>query len=138
MIVIDASVAVKLLLTHEKGHIQAIALLKNHISHIEEILVPELLLYEVANALATKSSISQRSLSLSLTKINKFNFSVYHATPEEVKIASKLAKRDKTSVYDMLYAVVAKNHKVKLITADEKFVKQTGFKFVQLLDLLKD
>lgn len=133
MIVIDASVAVKLLLTHEKGHIQATVLLKNHISHKEEILVPELLFYEVANALATKSSISQRSLSLSLTKINKFRFSVYHSTPEEVKIASKLAKRDKTSVYDMLYAVVAKNHKVKLITADEQFIKQTGFKFVQLL-----
>jgi len=33
----------------------------------------------------------------------------------------------------MLYAVIAKNHKTTLITADERFVKMTKFSHVKLL-----
>jgi predicted nucleic acid-binding protein len=52
---------------------------------------------------------------------------------EELVDAGVLAKKYKTSVYDMIYAVVAKNKKCALVTADENFVRKTKFKHVKLL-----
>lgn len=133
MIVIDASVVNKLVLPLEEGHIRVKEIFQKHIDQIERILSLDLLFYEVANTLATKSAIPQQKVTISLTTIYKTQIEVYRPTEKDVKEASKLAKKYKTSVYDMLYAVVAKTHKTTLITADEQFIKQTGFKFVKLL-----
>ncbi|MBI2593122.1 type II toxin-antitoxin system VapC family toxin [Candidatus Daviesbacteria bacterium] len=133
MIVIDASVANKLVLPNEPDYALAKSILEKHILQTEEILVLDFLFYEVANTLATKSSISSIRMVNSLTKIYAANLKIYCPAEVEVKEAAKLAKQYKTSVYDMIYAVIAKNHKIILITADEKFMKQTGFKWVKLL-----
>jgi len=137
MIVIDASVAAKWVLDYEQDTDKALVVLEKHKSLIEEIIVPDLLFYEVANMLATKSRMRSKEMFASLNKIYQAGLKIYYPLEIDVTLAARLAKRYKTSVYDMLYAVVAKKHKVKLITADEQFVKQTGFKFVQLL-LQKD
>ena len=137
MIVIDASVAAKWVLDYEQDTAKALVVLEKHKSLIEEIIVPDLLFYEVANMLATKSRMRSKEMFASLNKIYQAGLKIYYPLEIDVTLAARLAKRYKTSVYDMLYAVVAKKHKVKLITADEQFVKQTGFKFVQLL-LQKD
>ena len=133
MIVIDASVAAKWVLDYEQDTDKALVVLEKHKSLIEEIIVPDLLFYEVANMLATKSRMRSKEMFASLNKIYQAGLKIYYPLEIDVTLAARLAKRYKTSVYDMLYAVVAKNHKVKLITADEQFVKQTGFKFVRLL-----
>lgn len=133
MIIIDASVANKLVLPHEEGHLKAKEIFRKHSDGIEQIISIDFLLYEVANTLVTKSAIPQVSVTRSLTTIYKTQIEIYHPTEEDVKEAAKLAKKYKTSVYDMLYAVVAKAHKTNLITADEQFIKQTGFNFVKLL-----
>lgn len=131
--VIDASIAGKWILTDESGSDKAFDLLDKHISGVEEIIVPDILPYEIANTLVTKSKISLYKTTLSLTKIYEFHLQIYHPGEEYVKEAAKWAKKYKTSVYDMLYAIVAKVHKTNLITADKQFIKQTGFKFVKLL-----
>ena len=133
MIVIDASVASKLVLPLEENHIKVQEIFQKHVQGIEEIVVPDFLLYEAANALATKSAITSNRATRSLTVLYKANLNIHHCTELEVKEAARLAKKYKTSVYDMLYAVVAKTHKATLITADEQFIKQTKFKFVKLL-----
>lgn len=133
MIVIDASVANKLVLPNEPDYVLAKSILEKHILQTEEILVLDFLFYEVANTLATKSSISAIRMVRSLNQIYAANLKTYRPLEVEVKEAAKLAKKHKTSVYDMIYAVIAKNHKIILITADEKFIKQTGFKWVKLL-----
>lgn len=133
MIVIDASVANKLVLPNEEGHEKAKKIFSEHANQIEQILSIDFLMYEVVNTLSTKSAIPQRKVTTSLTTIYKTQINIYHPTEKDVKESARLAKKYKTSVYDMLYAVVAKIHKVNLITADEKFVEQTGFKFIKLL-----
>ncbi|MBI2020689.1 type II toxin-antitoxin system VapC family toxin [Candidatus Daviesbacteria bacterium] len=133
MIVIDASVANKLFLPHEAGHILASKILRNHILRTEEIFVPEFLFYEVANTLVTKGMISLWKITNALTKLYQINLHIYHPLERDLKNATHLAKKYHTSVYDMLYAVVAKRYKSQLITADEKFVEVTNFRFVKLL-----
>ena len=133
MIIIDASVANKLVLPLEENHNKVKEIFRKHAQSIEEIVVPELVLYEIANTLATKSAITLDKMVKSLSMIYKADLHIHHCQETEVKEAAKLAKKYKTSVYDMLYAVVAKKYNTILITADKQFIKQTGFKFVMPL-----
>lgn len=134
MIIIDASVAAKWLFKNEQGTKKALEILASHITGEDKIIVPDLFFYEIANMAVTKGYLSSQKTTHFLTKIYQVKLSVYSITESIVKEAAKLAKKYKTSVYDMLYAVVAKTQKINLITADEQFIKQTGFNFVKLLN----
>ncbi|OGM12516.1 hypothetical protein A2V80_01510 [Candidatus Woesebacteria bacterium RBG_16_39_8b] len=134
MIVVDTSVALKWLLTEKEESItKARMLLKDHLAKKNEILVPELLFYEIANALATKTKIPQIKINGLLKRIYSLNIKIYHPLEPDVLDSARLAKKYNSTVYDMLYAVVAKKHKTKLITADANFIKKTKFMFVKHL-----
>lgn len=134
MIVVDASVALKWLLTIDEESIKkAKSLLKNHLVGKNEILAPDFIFYEIANALATKTKVPQVSVTKLVKKIYSFNIKIYHPSEENVLDSARLAKRYDSTVYDMLYAVLAKKHKIELITADANFIKKTKFKFVKHL-----
>lgn len=135
--IIDASVALKWVLKGEDGQEKSRLLLNKHRDGKQKIVVPDLFFYEVANTLATKTELSVVEVSESLTIIFEAGLVVYRPTEKDILQAAKLAKKYKTSVYDMLYAVIARKHKTRLITADENFVKKTGFKFVKLLKDIK-
>lgn len=133
MIVIDASVVLKWIITDEQDRDQALFLQKRHIEGQEIIIVPDFLFIEVANALVTKSKTSPAIVANDMKLLFQTALKTERPTEKDLLLASKLAKKYETSVYDMLYAVVAKKHKTHLITADANFVKKTGFKFVKLL-----
>jgi predicted nucleic acid-binding protein len=133
MIVIDASIAAKWILENEQDTEKALIILASHISSTEKIIVPDLFFYEIANTLVTKSGMTVKEMTTALEKIYQTNLYVYHPLEADVSQTTKLAKKYRTTVYDMLYATVARRHKASLITADEQFIKQTGFKFVKLL-----
>lgn len=133
MIVVDASVINKLFLSNEDGREQVKSILGSHISGLNKIIVPDLLFYEVANTLTTKTQVSQSIAVRSLKELYSFNFEVINPSEDILRTAIKFAKRYKISVYDASYAVLAKQKKCKLITADEKFVNQVKLKFVKQL-----
>jgi predicted nucleic acid-binding protein len=111
MIVIDASIAIKLIHLQEEGSKQAIELLKKHIEGEEEIIIPQLLFLEVANALTTKTHVHEDQIREGIGLLYQANFLVFNIKEENVLDASLLARKYKTSVYDMLYAVIAKEKK---------------------------
>lgn len=133
MIVIDASIAIKLINTHEDGGDKAAELLKNHIAGEDEIIIPHFLYLEVANALTTKSNIIETQIQEGIDSLYDAKFVHFDVGKDDIEDASILAKQYKTSVYDMLYAVIAKKKGITLITADEKFVKKVNLPFVKLL-----
>ncbi len=133
MIVIDASVVIKFLNYDEDGAEIARELYKNHTQGAGEILVPDFIYIEAANALATKNVLTNKEISEGINFLFGSGFVSYSVTPEDIKEAALLAKRHGTSVYDMLYAVIAKNKKITLITADEKFVRKVGAPYVKHL-----
>lgn len=134
MKVIDASVAIKLLKSTEDDADKAKTLLHDHLTKVSRITVPSLLYLEVANALVTKSIYTAEDIEELLHLLNTFDFVIHSFTKKNLADTARLAKQYKTSVYDMLYAVIAKEHGCKLITSDEQFFKKTKFPFVQLLD----
>ena len=131
MKIIDASVAIKWVRREEEFSEIAVKIQTDHLDNIDKILVPRLILYEIANALATKSDTTPKYVRSGLNILFESKLEIYHESEKEILEAAKLAKKHKTSVYDMLYAVIAKENKCMLITADENFVAKTGFKFVK-------
>lgn len=132
MIVVDTSVAFKWFIRiDEKFRDKSLVLLQRHANNEDTIIVPSLLYLEIANALATKDKIGEKQIRESLQTLNDLNLKIHSFGKEDYINAAVLAKEYKTTVYDMLYAVVAKRNNCMLVTADENFIKKTRFKFVR-------
>ena len=58
MIVLDSSVALKWIFADEDGATHAVRVRDDHVSGKNEIAVPSLFFYEIANVLATKVKLS--------------------------------------------------------------------------------
>lgn len=134
MIVVDASVAFKWLKSKDEPfHKQALVILADHLSERNKILVPDILFVEIANSLVTKTNTTDTTIKDDLESLYSFNLEVEIPDAGDIIKTADLAKKNKTSVYDMLYAVIAKKYNTTLITADEKFVKKTKFPHMKLL-----
>ena len=134
MIVVDASVASKWFRRTDENNIdKALILLQNHINNKEAITIPSLLYLEVANAMVTKGGMGEKAIRKNLEFLNERDLKIYSFTKTDYIEAAVLANKFKTSVYDMLYAVIAKKNNTVLITADDKFIRKTKFPFVKSL-----
>lgn len=133
MIIVDASIVFKWIKSGEHDADKALLLYNDHIYGKEEVLVPSLLFIEIANAIATKSKTTEKVIKQAIHFLYAAQLHVYEEGMEDILEVSVLAKKHKTSVYDMLYAVIAKRKKIFLITADAQFVKKTRFSFVKAL-----
>ena len=134
MVVIDASVISKLFLPLEENRQEAKEILRKHLQEQEEIYVPDLAFYEVANTLATKTAVPLAKVLKDLKRLDKFSFNVEHFSIEAIGQAAKIAKDKHVSVYDAVYAVLAQDKGCDLITADTKFADQVNLPFVKKLD----
>ena len=132
MIVVDSSVAFKWF-KPENNSDQANKLLQNHLNGINHILVPPLLFLEIANALVAKTLTTPPTIRQDLQHLYTLDLHLYTPTLDNLLETAQLAKKYHTSVYYMLYAVIAKYHHTTLITADANFLKKTRFRFVKLL-----
>lgn len=130
MIIIDASIAGKFIL-HEEQYLEVRGIFEKHLQKTEEILVPDLIFYEITNALATKSAIHINKVIKSINQLYKYDLNIYHPTKMDMNKAARFAKKYSVSVYDAIYAVLAKEKRCNLITADEKFVNQVKLSFVK-------
>jgi predicted nucleic acid-binding protein len=135
--VIDASVAIKWVRREEEFSREAINIQRQHLDKINKIIVPKLIFYEVGNALATKSDTSLTSVKKGMEILFESKLEIYNDSKKELLLAAKLAKKHRTSVYDMLYAVIAKEHNTILYTADKNFIKKTKFKYVKHISEVK-
>lgn len=133
MIVVDPSVGLKWMQPNEENRNKAQKIYREHADGKEKIVVPELFFLEIANAITTKSAVPFTEIKSVLRFIFKSNLSVYKEESQDIIRSCKLAKEYNTSVYDMIYAVIAKKHKTILVTADERFIQKTKFPFVMLL-----
>ena len=137
MIILDASVILKMIFEEQDTNI-ALQLRENHITGKEKMAAPELLYYELANVLATKTPLSVKSSSSALAEIFNLEIETYTLGVEEFLSSINLSNKYKISVYDASYMILAKRLNCNFITADVKLVKKTkDLKFVRLLNDIK-
>lgn len=133
MVVIDTSVAYKFFAPEEEGYLQASNILQKHIEGNEIILVPDLLLYELANAWSTKTSVSSIQIAVNLNDLKVAKLEVENVSFQLVDAAVKLSREYKISVYDGYFAVLAKKKKCDLVTADNQLADKLRMPFVKKL-----
>ena len=133
MIIVDTSVAIKWLRSDEDGHENALLFLKNHLEGREKIVVPGLFFIEAANALATNTILSHDDVSEGMRFLFDVRLQEYSPTQKDIIDASISAKTQGTSVYDMLYVIIARNKKTTVITSDKKFARKADSPFVKVI-----
>ena len=134
MVVIDTSVAFKWFDKTEENNEQAKELLRKHLLGEQEIIVPDLFLYELTNAWSTKSNIPVEGIVKNLQLLEKYRLNIHQLSFKNLQLSCNFSRKYNVSVYDAIYAIVAQGKKCNLITADEKFVKQTKQNFILSLN----
>ncbi|MDO8657946.1 MAG: type II toxin-antitoxin system VapC family toxin [Candidatus Levybacteria bacterium] len=139
MVIIDASVVFKWFTVDEKEQdlVPALKLLDLHLHKKEIIIVPDLLLYELANALATKTKMTLNKIKTNLQDLEDIQLKLIPVTFKLISKAITFSKTYKVSAYDAIYAVLAKEKKCNLITADVKFIKKVGLSHIKNLDTVE-
>ena len=135
MVVIDTSVAYKWFSTEKEEHLsQALKLLKDHLNNKETIIAPDIIIYELANAWATKTKLSLRKIKTFLEDLQQIRIKIEPVTFELISKAVHFSKNHHVSVYDASYAELAKEKKCDLVTADSKFVEKMNLPFIKHID----
>ena len=129
MIVLDSSVALKWIFADEDGAEHAERVCDEHISSKNELAVPALFFYEIANVLATKVRLPVEEALEAFKLISAFELNVHELDGDCFAEAISFAMSHKVSVYDASYHVLAERLGCRFLTADRKFwekVKMLG------------
>ena len=134
MIVLDASVILKWIFGDEDGGNKALRWKNDHAAGSETIAVPDLLFYEVANALATKTRLSKEDVAEAFSLLWDFKLERFDFGKEEFLSAMFLSKEYAITLYDAAYIELACRLDCLFITADKKlYDKARELKTVALL-----
>ncbi len=120
--VIDASVAVKWF-SKEQHSVLALMLLEDCRNGKIDLVVPDLLFYEVANVLKC-NRLSEKDVQNALSSL--FNLGLGMSRVDEIIMAEtvRCALQHNTSIYDAAYVALSKLFECELITADEKLLNK--------------
>ena len=121
--VVDASTAIKWL-SEEEGTPAALKLREEHIEGTTLLSAPNLLLYELANALRYKPDFDNEKVTQAL--INVIDLQIDLITPgrELLQQSTKDAYLYDTTVYDSCYLALGELMGVEVYTSDRKFYEK--------------
>ncbi|MEW5768656.1 MAG: type II toxin-antitoxin system VapC family toxin [bacterium] len=100
MIVLDTSVIVKWY-NKEEGTDKALKIQKSHIQGEEKISVPDLMLYELANAIRFSPANDLEELIAIIDNLSKLKLNIILPTTDIIKEAGRISFRYKISIFMM-------------------------------------
>lgn len=132
-VVIDASVAVKWLHEEAKTN-KALHLLDKITSGTVVAIVPDLIMYEVTNALVRGIGKPLAEANDAVDLLLEIPWQVIAPAPTILKDAIQLAvNQPKLSIYDAIYVAIASHYEATVITDDQKLHKLVGAPLTRLL-----
>lgn len=135
MIVVDASVVLKWLLLDEPLSDAALAIRQAHEAESGPLACPELLFYEVANVLVSKSHLSLDDAIAFVKAVLEVGLFVSPFGEGDYPSAMRLAREHDLTVYDAAYVALARKLQCEFVTADLKLHRQLRhLKWVRLLE----
>lgn len=132
MVVLDASVILKWTLP-ETDSAAALGFRDRHVAGEEQIIVPPLLFYEVANALRYQDKVQDSAVEEFFDALEELELLVVEQSPSAFIDVVLDAREMGLSVYDASYVALARQVGSRLITADRKLVEAVNDPRVQLL-----
>jgi predicted nucleic acid-binding protein len=132
MVVIDTSIAYKWFSKDNEEYLeQSIKLLEKQLSNEENLIAPDLILYELANAWAMKTKLTLEQAKIFMRDFSLTSVKTVPMTLELIHEAMSFSKKYHVSVYDASYAALAKERNCRYYTADTKFIDQVDLSFVK-------
>jgi predicted nucleic acid-binding protein len=133
MIILDASVVVKWF-SEEEYTEKALEIRERIRMGEERVIVPDLLLYELANALKYNPTFDTKDIHDALTSIFDMEMDIVTPLPEIINSAVTLAFEHNITVYDAFYVALAKDLELTFITADGRLCERVrGLNFVKFI-----
>jgi predicted nucleic acid-binding protein len=124
-LVLDASVAVKWFSEiGENGVSQALEILESILKDAIEVRIPDLLFYEVANALSHKKHLSEEEVQTATSNLFMLHLSVIPVDLLLLKKSIAIARQSNITVYDACYIAVAAHYNCPLVTANPRHQRQ--------------
>ena len=136
MVVLDTSIIFKWLREEDNRHL-SLKILDDFLEGKEEVIAPDIILYELANALTFKKELTEEDVLAAWELFIDFKIQIYLPDAEFIEKCLIFAKKYGVTVYDASYAVLAKEKKCNLITKDEKFAEAVSLPFVKTLSDFK-
>jgi len=131
--VLDASIVLKWFLKEQDSN-KAIKLKSDIINGELIAIAPDLILYELANALRYKKGYDPESVSEAINAIIDLDMEIIVPTENLLKESAVISFKKDISMYDAIYVALAKETGYKFITADQKLYQ--NIKKLNLAELL--
>src|SRR3989338_3387568 len=122
--VIDSSVCIKWFCLEEETE-KALSLRESHIKGTKILVVPDLSLYEIANALRHNKTLQEHDVQEAVESMFKLGIDIIVPTTEILNAAITLAFAFNITVYDAVFLALAKELSFECLTADEKLYQKT-------------
>jgi len=132
-LVVDASVAAKWFVP-ERDSGKAVKLRNRHIDGEITLMAPDLIVYEVANALSHHPDISDEALRENIEALFMVDLDLVPPSTELMALTADGARRHAISVHDSSYLALAEFIATNLVTADRRLYDKVGGGRVLLLD----
>ena len=134
LFVLDASVVIKWFSEEEYTDV-ALKLRDDFSKGNIELVVPDLIIYEVSNALRYNPDFDETDVADAVGTLFDIGISIIVPNRDVINSALNLAYEHKITVYDAYYVALAKEINFKLITADRKlYLKIKDLKFAKYID----
>ncbi len=135
-LVIDASAAAKWFLEEEHTE-KALSLRKAHLEGKISLTAPDLLVYEVANALNYNPKVSEDDLAARVQDLLEYEIDLVPPSFEYATRIVRTAREFSISVYDASYVALSNIIATNLVTADRRlYEKLSGTTRIFLIDEL--
>jgi len=133
--VLDASVILKWFM-EERESDKANILREGHVAGKFTITVPDILIYEVGNALRYEPEFSFKEVNLCLGQLYELNLNIIAPLPDLTDLITEIAYQKDITFYDASYIALAQELDFQYVTADEKlYNKLRDFPFATLLSI---
>ncbi len=137
MVIIDTSVTFKWFFEEQESQVtQARKLLELHLNKKESLHAPDLMLYELTNALITKTELPLPKIKSFIQDLDDLKIKFETVTFDLMIKAAHIAKKYTISVYDSTYVALAEKNNCDLVTADTKLQRKLNLTYVKTLDQL--
>ena len=121
--VIDASVAVKWF-SEEEGTDRAIEVRESHVEGGRSLVAPDLIVYEVANALRFKPGFDHEKVARAVGDLLDLQLDLIEPGKELLSIGSELAFHYGITVYDSCYLALGELMGIEVYTSDRQLYER--------------
>ena len=135
-VVVDASVVVKWFV-EEEGSDKALRLRDKYIDGEISIIAPELIIFEVLNALYYKRLFSESEMKEISEALEAYSFTLYSLKGEYAEKTVETAVENGITIYDASYVALAMIRDTYLYTADEKLIKKLKGEYLKHVKSIK-